>query len=268
MNNIQTILLDMDSITKFLARKKMEERSQYPMYESVIKEGIKSLSSFQVIAFTLGDKKHATKWLHTTHLNRLIPIVEAGEKNKPTTCEQLLKSIFLKKQLKRESTLIVSNNSKVLTNGKLLNIATCSCSLLYNQSLPQTDYQIKFLPELNEIKSSKKEKEQLVDTNEEKSTVQNLYIDQKTWDSLSRIAKLNLEKQSIQPITLTDQETFSRIPSSCLVLTKFPEVEIQLEYLGIPSCYLVTSMNDQVERKSTLEIPIKRLEKFQSLNTR
>ena len=33
MNHIQTILLDMDSITKFLERKKIEERSQYLIYE-------------------------------------------------------------------------------------------------------------------------------------------------------------------------------------------------------------------------------------------
>ena len=58
------------------------------------------------------------------------------------------------------------------------------------------------------------------------------------------------------------------MPASCLVLTKFPEVEILLEHLAIPSCYLITPFNDQIERKSSQEMPIKRLEKAKNLNLR
>lgn len=288
MNHIQTILLDMDSITKFLARKKIEERSQYPIYESIIKEGIKSLSAFQVIAFTLGDKKYATKWLHTTHLNRLIPTVEAVEKNNSRiTCDQLLKNIFLQKQLKREKVLVVSNNPKVVFNSQALNLSTCSCSLLGKEPFPTTDYKVKFLAELNQLnqnktkqtaemtnprklsqESSNQVKSVHENTNQEKANIQNIYIDQETWDSLPLPAKINLEKEFVQPLAVTDQETLRNMPTSSLVLTKSPEVELLLEQLAIPSCYLITPFNDQIERKSSQEIPIKRLEKAKSLNLR
>ncbi len=278
MNHIQTILLDMDSITKFLARKKIEERSQYPIYESVIKEGIKSLSAFQVIAFTLGDKKYATKWLHTTHLNRLIPTVEAVEKNNSRiTCDQLLKNIFLQKQLKREKVLVVSNNPKIVINSQALNLSTCSCSLLGKEPFPATDYKVKFLAELNQLNQNKtKQTTEMTNpkklsqesSNQEKANIQNIYIDQETWDSLSLAAKINLEKEFIQPLAVTDQETLRNMSSSCLVLTKSPEIEILLEQLAIPSCYLITPFNDQIERRSSQEMPIKRLEKAKSLNLR
>ena len=278
MNHIQTILLDMDSITKFLARKKIEERSQYPIYESIIKEGIKSLSAFQVIAFTLGDKKYATKWLHTTHLNRLIPTVEAVEKNNSRiTCDQLLKNIFLQKQLKREKVLVVSNNPKVVINSQALNLNTCSCSLLGKEPFPTTDYKVKFLAELNQLNQNKtKQTAEMTNpkklsqesSNQVKANIQNIYIDQETWDSLPLPAKINLEKEFVQPLAVTDQETLRNMPTSSLVLTKSPEVEILLEHLAIPSCYLITPFNDQIERKSSQEIPIKRLEKAKSLNLR
>ena len=288
MKQIETILLDMDSIAKFLARKKIEEHQQYPIYQSVIKEGIKSLGSFQVIAFTLGDKKYATKWLHTMHLNQLIPTIEAGEKNNSRiSCEQLLKNIFLKNQLKRKKVLVVSNNPEVVINSQLFNLDTCSCSLLGKAPSPATEYKVKFLTELNQFNQNKRKQTTEIDnqkkllqknsnqveivqegTNQEKTNIQNIYIDQETWDSLSLDAKINLEKEFVQPLAITDQETFQNIPTSYLVLTKFPEVEILLEHLAIPSCYLITPFNDQIERKSSLEMPIKRLEKAKSLNLR
>ena len=203
--------------------------------------------------FTLRNKNHISK-------SELYVL----EDTKAKTQIELIKKILSYKGLIPKKAVVVSPDLKMLKQLNVTSIHTCLLETFQKYEEPvNTTHKISKFENLYSLKE--KQTSVIKAKPSETPTVQNLYIDQLSFQ------KLSLEKRKVieEDVEVYEGgiEHFEFLYSleNPVCITSSPEQQCVLEAFGIPSCYLLTSSNDQMERNPTYEISIKNIEKIKKL---